>query len=169
MSLGGFLSKMPVVGNFFPSDEAEAHKANLAGAAAAYQAYRPEMAQAYTNALGNTLGAYSGIDNYIAQKYGAGAVPRPVIANPLSPRAQTLGSVQGMTRGGTAGDVGGGALAGAGTGAMAGSTFGPYGAAIGGVAGGILGAAGAAMHRGTVTPSPIGAFQQYQTYPSRTR
>jgi hypothetical protein len=103
MSLGGFLSKMPVVGNFFPSDEAEAHKANLAGAAAAYQAYRPEMAQAYTNALGNTLGAYSGIDNYIAQKYGAGAVPRPVIANPLSPRAQTLGSVQDATRGGTAG------------------------------------------------------------------
>jgi hypothetical protein len=167
MSFTGFLSKMPVVGSLFPSDEAEAHKANLAGLSTAYQNYRPEFAQAATNALGNSMQAYNGYRNWIAAKYGAGALPQTVIANPMSPRGMTLGTVTPYSRGGDAGSVAGGALAGAGQGAMAGSTFGPYGAAIGGAAGGLLGGIAGATTRGTVGPTDPGQFKPYQTYPGR--
>ena len=165
MSFVGMLSKLPLIGNLFPSDEAEAHKANLTAASQAYSAYRPEIAQASMNALGNSMAAYQGLNNYLAAKYGAGTVPQPIIANPLSPRAMSIGNVSPYQRGGTLEDIGGGALAGAGTVAPVATQAGPYAPLV--LAGGALfGSIGGAANRGTVTHDPYGPFKTYQTYPT---
>ena len=163
MSFMGKLSYLPGLGVLFPSDEAEAHKANLAAQAAAYNAYRPELAQASQNALANSLAAYSGYRNFLAAKYGPGAVPGSALQTPMSPRMMNIGSSTYGGRGGSLGDILGGAAAGAGTGAMGGMAVPPYGPAVGAVGGGLIGAIAGMAKRGSVNPNDYGPFVPYKT------
>lgn len=71
------LYQLPVIGGLFGNPNA-ANKINtIKNTAHAYQAYRPEMAQAYMNELRNRAGALNGANNAMALMYGQGAAFDP--------------------------------------------------------------------------------------------
>ena len=159
-----FLSRAPIIGGLFDSPEVQEHQQALAEAAQAYSAYRPEAAQTRLNALRNTLGAYKGAENLLANWYGPGVLPQPIIQNPMSPRAQQIGASYPYTTGPTAGGVAGSTVTGAGQGALAGSAFGPYGAAAGGAGGAVLGFMGGMMDKNVqARPVDYGPYKPYVT------
>jgi hypothetical protein len=144
----GLLNKIPLIGSFFDSPEQADLQNSMQQASGTYSALRPQMAQAVQNAKANQLGAYRGMENLLAQKYGAGVLPQTGNTDPMGPNMMSTGQVivpPAERQGSVGGDVGAGALHGAvvggAGGAMVGGYGAPIGAAVGGVAGGLLGAA----------------------------
>jgi hypothetical protein len=88
------LDKLPLIGNFFPSPQEQFQKQQLNAAAKAYDAYRPEAAQAGINALQQQLGAYQGVNNAMGQMYGPSAQQnfRQLSQNPMSGHMMRIGS-----------------------------------------------------------------------------
>jgi len=162
-----FLSRTPIIGGLFDSPEVQEHQQALAEAAQAYSAYRPEAAQGRLNALRNTLGAYKGAENLLASWYGPGVLPRPIIENPLSPRAMQIGASYPQTTGGGWESVAGGATSGAVTAAPFAASAGPYAPLV--VAGGaVLGGIGGAFDKSVAArPVDYGPYKPYVTGRSR--
>lgn len=81
------LHKLPLVGGFFDDPAADAKTKMLHDMAIAYQAQRPELAQSQTNALQQSLGAYSGANKMIGDMYGQGYMAdlNALGRNPLTP------------------------------------------------------------------------------------
>jgi hypothetical protein len=91
MGMDMSMHKMPIIGGFF-QNPAELHKQEqFSRAGQAYSAYRPEMAQARMNALGNAMSAYQPAMNTLAAMNG-GKAAAPQMGNPMGPSMMQQGS-----------------------------------------------------------------------------
>lgn len=93
-------STIPIVGGLFGDPAMEAHSEQLRNIAAAYQQMRPEVAQAKSQAIQNSLGALAPANNMLAMMYGPqammdfqqmGANPVPASMSGIAPQPPKQG------------------------------------------------------------------------------
>lgn len=73
-SLGFEPSNTPFIGGLFNSPAQEMQQAQFANIAKALEQYRPQVAQAQSQALGNSLASFVPANNMLGQMYGPGAM-----------------------------------------------------------------------------------------------
>ena len=94
MGLDFGMHDMPLIGNFFQNPDEQHQAQQFHTAALNNAAYRPELANAYMNALRNRSSLYQGLNDSLEEWYGpqAGVNVSQMYANPMSPRMQQLGA-----------------------------------------------------------------------------
>lgn len=131
MGLDMGLHKMPIIGGFFQNPNELHKREQFSRAGRAYGAYRPEMAQAWQNAMGNRSSAFQGANNVLASMYGGGgsAPPAQMGRTPMGPSMM----LQGASMPGRAPVTAGGFLGGMGLGGLLGGSGMPGGGFLGGM------------------------------------
>lgn len=91
------ISQMPLVGNFFDNPGHAASQKTWEQTAKAYQAYRPEIAQARMKTLNSQLSMFAPVNAALGQMYGQGAQFDTSAAqqSPLNNRMMDMGAPQG--------------------------------------------------------------------------
>jgi hypothetical protein len=91
------MHKLPFVGGMFENPDEAQQREQMHNMALAYSAYRPELAQARMNALGNQMSLYQPAVNSLMGMYGPGAVPNTSTAmrSPMGPGMFTVGVPKG--------------------------------------------------------------------------
>lgn len=111
MDLG--LYNFPVIGSLFQNPNETHKQTQFSQSGRAYSAYRPELAQARMNALGNRLSSYQGANNVLAAMMGGrSAGGQQLMHNPMGPSMLNQGqsknpSSSGMPQQGPLGLLGG--------------------------------------------------------------
>jgi hypothetical protein len=112
MDLG--LYNFPIIGSLFQNPNETHKQTQFSQAGRAYSAYRPELAQARMNALGNRLQSYQGANNVLAAMMGGrgGFGQNQFMSNPMGPSMLNQGqsknpSSSGMPQQGPLGMLGG--------------------------------------------------------------
>jgi hypothetical protein len=93
-------NQIPLFGNFIADPANEKKRGSMHNMALAYQAYRPEVAQARMQALNNQMSMFAPLNAMLGQMYGQGAQfdLSKATQSPLTNRAMNLGAPTGAAQ-----------------------------------------------------------------------